>query len=149
MVHTDSGLKAIEDIKIGDKVWSFNETTEEKEIKEVVSLFKNVAYELVEIDIETDTQLANIDDLFSSVVPTINATYTKIVTTPEHPFFVNGNWVKAKDLNIGDLVSTRADSYSKITDIKKFQDELRETYGDVSIDINDGKIAENESSKED
>jgi hypothetical protein len=34
-------------------------------------------------------------------------------------------------------------------DLQKFQDELRETYGDVSIDINDGKIAENESSKED
>ena len=34
-------------------------------------------------------------------------------------------------------------------DLQKFQDELRETYGDVSIDINDGKIAQNESSKED
>ena len=34
-------------------------------------------------------------------------------------------------------------------DLQKFQDELRETYGDVSIDINDGKIATNESSKED
>jgi hypothetical protein len=34
-------------------------------------------------------------------------------------------------------------------DLQKFQDGLRETYGDVSIDINDGKIAQNESSKED
>ena len=34
-------------------------------------------------------------------------------------------------------------------DLQKFQDELRETYGDVSIDINDGKIATTESSKED
>ncbi len=34
-------------------------------------------------------------------------------------------------------------------DLQKFQDELRETYGDVSIDINDGKIAQNEPSKED
>ncbi len=34
-------------------------------------------------------------------------------------------------------------------DLQKFQDELRETYGDVSVDINDGKISENESSKED
>ena len=33
-------------------------------------------------------------------------------------------------------------------DLQKFQDKLRETYGDVSIDINDGKIAENEPSKE-
>ena len=34
-------------------------------------------------------------------------------------------------------------------DLQKFQEELRETYGDVSIDINDGKISENEPSKED
>lgn len=34
-------------------------------------------------------------------------------------------------------------------DLQKFQDELRETYGDVSIDINDGKIKENEPSKKD
>ena len=34
-------------------------------------------------------------------------------------------------------------------DLQKFQDELRETYGDVSIDINDGKIKKNEPSKED
>ena len=34
-------------------------------------------------------------------------------------------------------------------DLRKFQNELKETYGNVSVDINDGKIAKNESSKED
>tara|TARA_R100000951_G_C2639016_1_gene180253 strand:- start:785 stop:1027 length:243 start_codon:yes stop_codon:yes gene_type:complete len=34
-------------------------------------------------------------------------------------------------------------------DLQEFQNELKETYGEVSIDINDGKIAQNESSKED
>ena len=34
-------------------------------------------------------------------------------------------------------------------DLQKFQEELREAYGDISIDINDGKIAKNELSKED
>jgi predicted nuclease with TOPRIM domain len=34
-------------------------------------------------------------------------------------------------------------------ELQKFQDELKETYGEVSIDINDGKIAKNEPSKED
>jgi hypothetical protein len=33
--------------------------------------------------------------------------------------------------------------------LQKFQEELRETYGDVSIDINDGKVTKNELSKED
>ena len=34
-------------------------------------------------------------------------------------------------------------------DLRKFQNELKETYGNVSVDINDGKIAKNEPSKED
>ncbi len=34
-------------------------------------------------------------------------------------------------------------------DLQKFQDELKDLYGDVSIDINDGKVKENESSKKD
>lgn len=33
--------------------------------------------------------------------------------------------------------------------LQKLQEELREAYGDVSIDINDGKITTNELSKED
>ncbi len=34
-------------------------------------------------------------------------------------------------------------------DLQEFQDELKETYGEVSIDINDGKKTKNEPSKED
>ena len=34
-------------------------------------------------------------------------------------------------------------------DLQKFQEELRGAYGDVSIDINDGKVTKNELSKED
>jgi hypothetical protein len=33
--------------------------------------------------------------------------------------------------------------------LQKFQEELRGVYGDVSIDINDGKVTKNELSKED
>ena len=35
------------------------------------------------------------------------------------------------------------------TSLQGFQNELRETYGDVTIDINTGEIKENEPSKED
>lgn len=34
-------------------------------------------------------------------------------------------------------------------DLQKFQEELKDLYGDVSIDINDGKVKENEPSKKD
>ena len=33
-------------------------------------------------------------------------------------------------------------------DLQEYQEELRKSYGDVMIDINDGKITKNESSKE-
>lgn len=33
--------------------------------------------------------------------------------------------------------------------LQEFQNELRNTYGDVTIDINTGEIKDNESSKED
>lgn len=33
--------------------------------------------------------------------------------------------------------------------LQEFQNELRDTYGDVTIDINTGEIKDNESSKED
>ena len=34
-------------------------------------------------------------------------------------------------------------------ELEQFQNELKETYGDVVIDINDGKIMPNENNKED
>lgn len=56
-------------------------------------------------------------------------------------------------LKIGELACQKHELLHSVSVIQKelqdHQNELRATYGDVLIDINDGKITLNESSKED
>jgi hypothetical protein len=99
LVHTDEGLKEIQDIIIGDKVWSFNENTSEKELKEVVSLSDNISEELIEIYFENE----------------------KLVCTPEHPFYVGDKWIEAKDLKLIDKVTLKNGSLSQIITLKKLK----------------------------
>ena len=48
LVHTQRGINTIEDIKIGDRVWSFNEETGEQQLNEVVHLIQGEQeYDLV------------------------------------------------------------------------------------------------------
>ena len=84
-ILTDTGIAAIEEIKVGDKVWSYNEETGENELKEVVLLYRYEKTELVHLKL-SDGQ--------------------KITTTTEHPFYVvtEKNWFAAKDLRAGDLL---------------------------------------------
>ncbi len=41
LVLAGCGLTKIEDIKVGDKVWSYNEKTKQKELKTVKNIFRN------------------------------------------------------------------------------------------------------------
>jgi len=56
-------------------------------------------------------------------------------------------------LRLGELEITKHELLHSVSslqqDLQKFQDELKKSYGEVSIDINDGKIAKNEPSKKD
>ena len=83
-VLTSTGHVAIEDIHAGDKVWSENPETGEKELKKVVQTFVNETDELVHV-------FANGEE---------------IVTTPEHPFYVpTKGWTGAIHLRKGDILS--------------------------------------------
>lgn len=103
LVLTINGFKKIEEVEVGDKVWSFNEQTLEIEIKEVVSLSQNTTKELIEVSIENE----------------------KIVCTPEHPFFVANTWVEAKDLNVGDKLSLKDGKFVSISSINKFDETVK------------------------
>jgi RHS repeat-associated protein len=81
-VLTDKGYKNIEEIKEGDKVWSYNEKTGKKELKPVVHIFVKETEELVKIYIEG----------------------TVIEATPDHPFFIQGTWKAAKHLARSDTL---------------------------------------------
>jgi hypothetical protein len=81
LIKTSEGDKPIEDIEVGDLVYSENPETGETELKPVVNLFRNEKTDLVHIQVNGQ----------------------EITTTNEHPFYViEKGWVFAKDLRAGD-----------------------------------------------
>jgi PKD repeat protein len=79
LVHLPSGMKSIEDIKVGDIVTSFDLKT--NSIKE-----SNV------------THLTVHDDFSYMIINGI------IKTTSNHPFYSDGNWIEAGNLSVGDKI---------------------------------------------
>ena len=95
-INTDSGLKNIEEIKTGDKVWSYNELTGETGLQKIVRTMVRESDHTIEL-------------------------YTKeeiIETTAEHPFLTESGWKDAADLQIGDRIKSRNKEDIKIKDIK-------------------------------
>jgi len=105
LVAVEKESKKIEDIKVGDLVWSYNEETGKKELKKVVALSRNISTSLVKISVSG----------------------TEIICTPEHPFYVNGNWVEAKDLVKG-MALTTLDRKTSTVEFIKFLDEKVKVY---------------------
>jgi RHS repeat-associated protein len=77
------GAKDIEEIEVGDEVWSYNEVTEKTELKPVSHIFTRIAAGIITL---------------SFGIATVEA-------TPEHPFYVpDKGWVKTVELEVGDAV---------------------------------------------
>ena len=72
-------IKYIEDIKIGDSVLSYNETTQEIETKEVVEVFTPIHSELIKLTLDNDTE---------------------IISTFDHPYYVEGKYLASYKPNI-------------------------------------------------
>ena len=82
-VLTENGIKNIEDVKLGEKVYTVNLDNNKKELKEVTDLIINYTKELYELTIGSETVLA----------------------TPNHRFYIQDKgWIRAKDLEIGDEI---------------------------------------------
>ena len=80
---TENGLKNIEDIKVGDKVYSVNVSTNITELKPVLQTFLNKSTEICKIYIGNEI----------------------IETTPRHQFYVvDKGWVRAYELEEGDVL---------------------------------------------
>ncbi|WP_288376997.1 SpvB/TcaC N-terminal domain-containing protein [uncultured Chryseobacterium sp.] len=97
LISTSKGLEKIENIKEGDLVWTYNELTSTKEIKKVLALSENISTQIIIIDVGDQ----------------------KIEATPEHPFYVDGKWVQAKDLTINDKLYSKNGVLLTITSISK------------------------------
>ncbi len=110
-VMTESGYKSIEEIKVGDLVYTFNEETKEIEVKPVTNTFKFERDHIYKI-------------YFEDVL---------IEATEDHPFYVDGKWVKVSDLEVGDLLTLSNGKTLPITQIL-YLDEIHEVF---NIEVED------------
>ena len=102
-VLTENGLKNIEEIQIGEKVYSINLDNNQRELKEVTAVFSGKTDETYEITIGDET----------------------VKATPKHQFYVvDKGWVRAYDLQEGDKISSKDNEELVITKIEhKFHEE--------------------------
>ena len=89
--------KNIEDVQAGEEVMSYNESTGEHETATV-----------------GDIKVREVD----SIIRLVFANGNIIKTTEEHPFYVNGEWVKANELRITDVAKSLDGSEVAITGIE-------------------------------
>lgn len=92
LISTPLGLKQIKDIKIGDEVYSYDEDIQEKTKRKVTSLFEDEVEEI--LNIETETGI--------------------ISTTRNHPFFINGEFKDAEQIEIGEYLFTHDEKLVKV-----------------------------------
>ncbi|NVK66846.1 MAG: ParB N-terminal domain-containing protein [Flavobacteriales bacterium] len=81
-ILTEDGVKKIEEIQVGDLVWSYNVDTKENELKEVVKVF-----------------VKETDEVFRIYIDSV-----LIDVTGNHPFFVSGEWYEVYKLQSGDTL---------------------------------------------
>lgn len=81
-IATPFGEKNIEKIKVGDKVFCFNEKSKKIEIKKVEKTYKNPAKSIMCVNFGTQM----------------------IQCTTNHPFYTKRGWVQAKDLKENDYI---------------------------------------------
>lgn len=94
-VLTESGYKNIEDIKPGDIVLAYNDTTGVYSAKKVLHVFEYIRDTVYQINIGSEI---------------INA-------TSDHPFFIAGKWLRVGELSVGDSVVTYKGKKIAITNI--------------------------------
>jgi hypothetical protein len=85
LIQTEYGTKPIEDIAIGDNVWAYDEDTNITALQPVVDIMQQ----------ESDHTLL----LYTEV--------EVIETTALHPFYVDGAWKDASELQAGDKIFTK------------------------------------------
>lgn len=111
LISTDQGKKPIEEIKVGDKVWAYDILKNEETLQEVIKLFKNTTSKIVEIKVGQEL----------------------ILTTPEHPFYVNKEWIEAQLLKAGHNLYQRNKKELAIASIKHKNEELTVYNFEVSV----------------
>ena len=107
-ILTEAGMKNIEDIKVGDMVYSLNTDNNQRELKKVIQLFRGESKDIYEITIGNEV----------------------IKTTPKHQFYVvDKGWIRAYELKEGDKISSKNNSNLTIEKIEyKYYEEPLKVY---------------------
>ncbi|MFS4469968.1 polymorphic toxin-type HINT domain-containing protein [Chryseobacterium sp. T20] len=87
-VHTEHGIKNIEDIQIGDQVWAYDEDMDTVALQPVIDLILNESDHTISIYTEAEV----------------------IETTAIHPFYTEEGWKDASELEIGEKILTKNDT---------------------------------------
>ena len=96
-VKTESGYKNIEDIKIGEKVYSYNLDTNELELKEVTHLIRSTTMDTFKMTIGNKT----------------------IEMSPRHQIYIiDKGWTRAYDVKSGDMMLSINGEKIEITNIE-------------------------------
>jgi hypothetical protein len=85
LVHTENGLKPISEVKVGDKVLSYDERTETILYQPVMAVIQGEQrYQLIKLTLDSGES---------------------IETTTEHPFYIKGKgWNPANSLKVGEAL---------------------------------------------
>jgi RHS repeat-associated protein len=115
LVATETGLRPLDRIKPGDKVWAWNEATDEVRLRPVVNRFIHRRSEVFEIKVGRDV----------------------FKVTGEHPFFVAGKgWTPAREVRDGAQFITREGRALVVNAIEKQGGEVLVYNFEVSTDHN-------------
>ena len=95
LVLTEQGKKKIKDIKVGDKVWAFDEKSSRLALKLVTHTFTYQRDTIYYVKVGSEL----------------------LETTSDHPFFIGGKWLKVKELRVGQFVKLYSGQELEITSI--------------------------------
>ena len=91
-IHTQQGIRKIEQIREGDLVWSEHETSGQISLKKVITTIRKEIDTTVQIELEGET----------------------IETTAEHPFYTKEGWKDAADLTEQDHIQTKNKKWYRV-----------------------------------
>ena len=127
-VATAAGPVAIENVAVGDQVWSYDYLSGESALKTVTGTSVRQTNELVKITADGET----------------------VVTTPRHPFYVVDNkeyngYTAAKFLSVGDRILTSNGSAATVSFIESVETDEPVTVYNLSVEDNHSYyVGENE-----
>ena len=106
-VETSEGPMAIEDVKVGDLVWSMDEETGEIALKRVFRTFVTEGKEVLELVVADESGIAE-----------------AVTVTAEHPFWVaERGWVEAGDLRADDVLSSLDGGASTVLSLEMLEEQ--------------------------